>query len=165
VHPISDLQIEYSLISRGTEDNIIPTRRELGIGITAHGVLSRGLISGHWSKARENDRDFRSISPRFQGENLDRNLRLMEKIREVANAKAATVAQIAIAWVLARWEGIVPLVGARKRERLSESLGALNVKLTPDDLSEIDKAVPKNAAGSRYAEFLMRELDSERKAS
>jgi pyridoxine 4-dehydrogenase len=90
----------------------------------------------------------------------------VEKIREVANAKGATVAQIAIAWVLARWEGIVPLVGPRKRERLSESLGALNVKLTPDDLSEIAKAGPKNAAaGSRYAEFLMRELDSERKAS
>jgi aryl-alcohol dehydrogenase-like predicted oxidoreductase len=163
VHPISDLQIEYSLISRRPEDNIIPTCRELGIGVTAYGVLSRGLISGHWSKDREKDGDFRSINPRFQGENLDHNLRLVEKLREIAEAKGVTVAQMAIAWVLARGQDIVPLVGARKRERLSESLAAMHVELTSDDLSAIEEAMPKNAAsGDRYAEFLKGDLDSER---
>jgi aryl-alcohol dehydrogenase-like predicted oxidoreductase len=164
LHPISDLQIEYSLISRGPEDSIFPACRELGIGVTAYGVLSRGLISGHWSKAREKGRDFRSISPRFQGANLDRNLQLVEKLRQVAEAKGVTVAQIAIAWVLSRGEDIVPLVGARKRERLSESLGALDFQLTANELSAIEMAVPKNAAsGERYAKAGMASLDSERR--
>jgi aryl-alcohol dehydrogenase-like predicted oxidoreductase len=163
VHPIADLQIEYSLISRGPEDVIIPTCRELGIGITAYGVLSRGLISGHWSKSRQGEQDFRAISPRFQGENLDQNLRLVDRLREVADSKGVTVAQIAIAWVLSRGEHIVPLVGARNRVRLSESLGALQVQLTDAELSAIETAVPKNAAaGERYNEHAMRSLDSER---
>lgn len=163
VHPIVDLQIEYSLISRRPEDDVIPTCRELGIGVTAYGVLSRGLISGHWSKARKGEQDFRAISPRFQGENLDQNLRLVDRLREVAQGKGVTVAQIAIAWVLSRGEDIVPLVGARNRERLSESLGALQVQLTDADLSAIETAVPKNAAaGQRYNEYAMRTLDSER---
>jgi pyridoxine 4-dehydrogenase len=163
VHPISDLQIEYSLISRRPEDDVFPTCRELGVGVTAYGVLSRGLISGHWSKAREGEQDFRAISPRFLGENLDQNLRLVDRLREVAQGKGVTVAQIAIAWVLSRGEDIVPLVGARNRERLSESLGALKVQLTDAELSAIETAVPKNAAaGQRYNEYAMRDLDSEK---
>ncbi len=129
VHPISDLQIEYSLISRGP-DEMLPALREMGIGLTAYSVLSRGLISGHWSKAREGEQDFRAINPRFQGENLDQNLALVENLRALAEAKNVTVAQLAIAWVMARGEDVVPLVGARKRERLVESLGALSVELS-----------------------------------
>jgi aryl-alcohol dehydrogenase-like predicted oxidoreductase len=163
VHPIADVQIEYSLISRRPEDDVFPTCRELGVGVTAYGVLSRGLISGHWSKSRQGEKDFRTISPRFQGENLDQNLRLVDQLREVADGKGVTVAQIAIAWVLSRGEDIVPLVGARNRERLSESLSALQVQLTDAELSAIETAVPKNAAaGERYNEHAMRALDSER---
>lgn len=163
IHPIADLQIEYSLISRGIEKDILPTLRELGIGLTAYGVLSRGLISGHWSKARERDGDFRSINPRFQGENLDKNLQLVEKLREQARAKGVTVAQLAIAWVLAKGKDIVPLVGARKRDRLDESLGALDVALTPSDVEQIERTVPSGtAAGTRYNAYLMGQLDSEK---
>ncbi|WP_326815614.1 MULTISPECIES: aldo/keto reductase [unclassified Streptomyces] len=164
VHPIADLQIEYSLISRGIEDEILPTARELGIGITAYGVLSRGLISGHFTSGRKlAANDFRGISPRFQGENLDRNLALVEALRRIAEAKGATVAQIAIAWVAAQGQDIVPLVGARRRERLSEALGAETVALTAADLAVIEQAVPAgSAAGARYAAPLMNHLDSER---
>lgn len=163
VHPISDLQIEYSLISRGPEAEIFPTCRELGIGVTAYGVLSRGLISGHWSKARAGEHDFRAASPRFQGENLDHNLQLVERLREVADGKGVSVAQVAIAWVLAQDEGIVPLVGARRRERLTEAVGALNVELSDADLQAIDAAIPKDAAaGERYDAAQMAHLDSER---
>ena len=164
VHPISDLQIEYSLISRGIEAEILPTARELGIGITAYGVLSRGLISGHWSKPRAGEYDFRNVIPRFQGENLDRNLELVEKIRALASSKGVTVAQLAIAWVLAQGDDIVPLVGARKRDRLAEALGALAVTLLPEDLAAIEEVVPMNAAaGARYSDYLMGNLDSEKK--
>jgi aryl-alcohol dehydrogenase-like predicted oxidoreductase len=164
VHPICDLQIEYSLISRGIEDEILPTCRELGIGITAYGVLSRGLISGHWSKERgTGERDFRAHSPRFQGENLDRNLQLVEALRGVAESKGTTVARIAIAWALARGDDVVPLIGARRRDRLAEALGALEVTLTPEDLAAIERAAPKGAAaGERYAQAGMATLDSER---
>jgi aryl-alcohol dehydrogenase-like predicted oxidoreductase len=164
VHPIADLQIEYSLISRGIEDEILPACRELGIGITAYGVLSRGLLSGHWTRDRALDGgDFRAYSPRFQGENLDRNLALVESLRAVAEERGITVAQAAIAWVLSRGEDIVPLVGARTRERLGEALGALDVALAADDLAGVEGAVPAGAAaGARYAEPLMAELDSER---
>ncbi len=163
-HPISDLQIEYSLISRGIEDAILPTARELGIGITAYAVLSRGLLSGHWSPGRElAAHDFRAISPRFQGENLEHNLALVDRLGEVAAAHDATVAQIAIAWVLSRGEDIVPLVGARRRDRLHEALGAVDLHLDEGDLARIEDAVPVGAAaGARYADFAMRELDSER---
>ncbi|WP_405613560.1 aldo/keto reductase [Streptomyces sp. NBC_00076] len=150
--PISDLQIEYSLISRGIEDEILPTTRELGISVTAYGVLSRGLISGHFTRDRQlAANDFRAYSPRFQGDNLEHNLNLVDALRKIAEQKGVSVAQIAIAWVLSRGEDIVPLVGARTRERLAESVGALDVTLEPADLAAIEEAVPADAAaGERY---------------
>jgi len=160
VHPIADLQIEYSLLSRGIEAEILPTARELGIGITAYGVLSRGLLSGHWSRQRElTPYDFRSFSPRFQGENLEQNLALVDRLREIGDGYGASVAQVAIAWVASRGEDVVPLVGARRRDRLHESLGALDLELSAADLERIEAAAP---TGTRYAEFLMADLDSER---
>jgi len=163
VHPISDLQIEYSLISRGIEADILPTCRALGIGVTAYGVLSRGLISGHWSKERSDGRDFRAMSPRFQGENLEHNLTLVEALRGIATALGVSVAQVAIAWVLNRGENIVPLVGARRRDRLEEALGALELKLSRGHLAAIEAAVPKDAAaGARYPEAQLVHMDSER---
>jgi aryl-alcohol dehydrogenase-like predicted oxidoreductase len=163
VHPVVDLQIEYSLLSRGIEAEILPVARSLGIGITAYGVLSRGLLSGHWTPSRSLDAgDFRGFSPRFQGANLSQNLTLVEALREVAEARGVTVAQVAIAWVASRGTDIVPLVGARTRERLAESLGALELELSVEDLEAIEKAVPEGAAsGARYAEPLMAHLDSE----
>ena len=166
VHPISDLQIEYSLISRGIEEEILPTCRELGIGITAYGVLSRGLISGHWSKAREGERDFRGNAPRFQGANLEANLALVESLREIAHGIGASVAQVAIAWTAAQGMDIVPLVGARRRDRLAEALGALDVKLTASDLAGLAKALPPGAAaGERYPAAALAHMDSEKKRS
>ncbi|XUM23741.1 aldo/keto reductase [Bradyrhizobium oligotrophicum S58] len=163
VHPIADLQIEYSLISRGIERDILQTCRELGIGITAYGVLSRGLISGHWSKDRDNAADFRGHAPRFQGDNLDRNLSLVDTLRNIADDVGATPAQVAIAWVAAQGNDIVPLVGARRRDRLDEALGALSVKLTEVQLAALDKAFPPGiAAGERYAEAQLVHMDSER---
>jgi aryl-alcohol dehydrogenase-like predicted oxidoreductase len=164
VLPVADLQIEYSLISRGIEQAILPACRELGIAVTAYGVLSRGLISGHWAKNRGTDpRDFRRHSPRFQGSNLEHNLQLVDVLRGLAEARGCSVAQLAIAWVLARGEDIVPLVGARTRERLAEALGALAVTLDADDLAAIERAVPPDAAaGDRYAAAQMAMLDSER---
>jgi aryl-alcohol dehydrogenase-like predicted oxidoreductase len=164
-HPISDLQIEYSLISRGIEDEILPACRELGIAITAYGVLSRGLISGHFSAERELPaNDFRAHAPRFARENRDRNLAIVEALREVADASGVTVAQVAIAWVLGRGDDIVALVGARTRERLAEALGALEADLDADDLAAaLERAVPPGAAaGERYPEAQMAVLDSER---
>jgi aryl-alcohol dehydrogenase-like predicted oxidoreductase len=163
VHPISDLQIEYSLVSRGIEAEILPVCRELGIGVTAYGVLSRGLISGHWNKDKTLAAgDFRSRSPRFSGDNLAHNLSLLDALRAIADSKQATVAQIAIAWVMARGKDIVPLVGARRRDRLAESLGAVDVQLSADDLARIEAAVPADAiAGERYAPAMMAHLDSE----
>jgi aryl-alcohol dehydrogenase-like predicted oxidoreductase len=163
-HPICDLQIEYSLISRGIEAEILPTCRELGIAVTAYGVLSRGLISGHFSAERELPAtDFRARAPRFAAQNRARNLAIVEALRDIAEGKGATVAQVAIAWVLARGEDIVPLVGARTRERLSEALGALEAGLDADDLAALERAVPPGAAvGDRYPEAQMAVLDSER---
>ncbi|MFD0373090.1 aldo/keto reductase [Streptomyces sp. NPDC127114] len=164
VAPIADLQIEYSLISRGIEDTILPTARELGIGVTAYGVLSRGLISGHVTREHTfAPGDFRGMSPRFQGDNLGRNLDLVDRLRAVAEAKGVTVAQIAIAWALSRGDDVVPLIGARRRDRLAEALGALDVTLDAADLAAIEEAVPAGAAsGARYPENQMAHLDSER---
>jgi aryl-alcohol dehydrogenase-like predicted oxidoreductase len=164
VHPICDLQIEYSLVSRGIEQEILPVCRELGIAVTAYGILSRGLISGHFSADRElAGSDFRSHAPRFNAENRERNLALVDVLQAVAERSDATVAQVATAWVLSRGEDIVPLVGARTRERLAESLGALEVELSDEQLAELERAIPPDAvAGSRYAEQQMAMLDSER---
>ena len=164
VHPIADLQIEYSLVSRGIESDILKTCRGLGIGITAYGVLSRGLISGHWSKDRTSAQDFRGRSPRFQGENLDRNLALVESLRAIAADLSASPAQVAIAWVAAQGNDIVPLVGARRRERLTEALGALDVKLTPAHLAALAKAFPPGiASGNRYPDAQLVHMDSEKR--
>ena len=164
VHPIADVQIEYSLISRRVEDEILPACRELGVSITAYGVLSRGLISGHWSRERAAESgDFRAHAPRFADDNLDRNLALVDSLRTVAEAKGATVAQAAIAWVLSRGEDVVPLVGARRRDQLAEALGALELSLDADDLAELERAMPADAVvGDRYAAQAMAQLDSER---
>ena len=164
-HPICDLQIEYSLISRGIEDAILPACRELGIGITAYGVLSRGLISGHWSKDRASAQDFRGMNPRFQGDNLDHNLALVEKLRAIAGDVGASVAQVAIAWVRAQGDDIVPLVGARRRDRLTEALGALDVRLSPTHLAALAAAIPPDAAaGARYPQAQLAHMDSEKGA-
>lgn len=164
VHPIADLQIEYSMISRGLENGILQTCRELGIGITAYGVLSRGLISGHWSKQRAGEGDFRGLaSPRFQGENLDHNLALVEKVRVIAAELGVSVAQVAIAWVAAQGADIVPLVGARTRARLEEALGSNQVALSAADLAKLEAAVPADAAaGDRYNAHSTATLDSEK---
>lgn len=137
--------------------------RELGIGITAYGVLSRGLISGHWTAHRGAQPDFRSRLPRFTGDNLEQNLALVDTLREVASARGATVAQLAIAWVLHQGEDIVALIGARRRDRLTESLAAAELELSPGDLAAIETAVPPgSASGARYDEAQMSVLDSER---
>jgi aryl-alcohol dehydrogenase-like predicted oxidoreductase len=162
VHPVADLQIEYSLVSRGVEREILPVARELGVAVTAYGVLSRGLLSGHWTPDRA-VQDFRAHLPRFSGQNLDANLRLVESLRRVADSRGATVAQVAIAWVLSRGDDVVPLIGARRRDRLDESLGALRLELTAEDLVAIEEAVPAEAvAGARYDAFQMSVLDSEK---
>ena len=160
VHPIVDLQIEYSLISRGPEAHIFPVLRELGIASTVYGVLSRGLLSGSRTDAPG---DFRSHFPRFQGENRARNQRMVDQLRQIAVAKGVTQIQLAIAWALARGEFIVPVIGARTRVQLTESLAALSVKLSPEEMAAIEAAIPPEAvAGPRYGEEQMRVLDSER---
>jgi aryl-alcohol dehydrogenase-like predicted oxidoreductase len=157
VHPIADLQIEYSLLSRAVESEVLPTLRELGIGLTAYGVLGRGLISGHWRAGHVSGRgDMRGRSPRFESGNVEHNLALVDALRRVAEAKGCTVAQLAIAWVAAQGTDIVPLIGARTRERLTEALPAITLDLTADDLAEIDAAVPAGAArGDRYPAAFM----------
>jgi aryl-alcohol dehydrogenase-like predicted oxidoreductase len=161
VHPISDLQIEYSLISRGPEDTIFPALAEMRIGVTAYGVLSRGLLSG--SKAGAPG-DFRGHLPRFSGENRARNQQLVASLQSVAAGKGLTATQLAIAWVLAKAPNAVPLIGARTRAQLAESLGALAVTLSPEEIARIEEAVPASAvAGTRYDERQMGMLDSERR--
>ena len=160
VHPICDLQIEYSLISRGPETDILPVLEELGIGATAYGVLSRGLLSG---SAPSGSGDFRSSLPRFRGENLARNQRLVDQLRKIASEKGMTPSQLAIAWVLAKGSSIVPVIGARKRTQLTEAFGALQFELSEDDIARVEGAIPVAAvAGTRYDEHQMKMLDSER---
>lgn len=159
VHPISDLQIEYSLISRGPERSIFPALDGLGIGVTAYGVLSRGLLSGSPTTGAG---DFRGRLPRFSGENLARNQALIAELGRLAAAKGISTVQLAIAWVMAKGDHIVPVIGARKRKQLSESLAAMDVKLAAEDLARIEAAIPADAAaGSRYDPHQMRMLDSE----
>jgi aryl-alcohol dehydrogenase-like predicted oxidoreductase len=160
VHPIVDLQIEYGLLERGVEREILQTTRELGISITAYGVLSRGLISATPVTIGS---DYRVHTPRFQGDNLVRNQDLVAKLNEIAQAKGVTVAQLAIAWVAARGEDVVPLVGTTKRARLNEAIGAVDVTFTERELQEIEAVVPVGAAaGTRYPAAMMAFLDSER---
>src|ERR671914_178271 len=162
-HPIADLQIEYSLISRGLEDAILPTARELGIGITAYSPLARGMLSGRWRGREVRPGDFRGAIPRYQGENLEANLALVDALAEVAQGIGAPVAQVAIAWVVSRGGDVVTLLGARNRRQLSDSLGAAQLDLSADDLAAIEAAVPAGAAaGDRYPAQQMAALDSER---
>jgi pyridoxine 4-dehydrogenase len=163
VHPVADVQIEYSLVTRSLEAEILPVCRELGVGVTAYGVLSRGLLSGRLTETTELAvDDFRARSPRFQGENLKRNLRLVEALRALATERGVTPAQLALAWALHRGQDIVPLVGARRRERLAEAVGALEISLDVGDMARLEAAVPATAvAGTRYDAHGMRMLDSE----
>ncbi len=159
VHPISDLQIEYALISRNPEKEIFPVLEELGIGVTAYGVLSRGLLSGSSPSGKG---DFRAHLPRFSGENLQRNRKLVEALHRISEEKGITPSQLAIAWVLAKGRNIVPLIGARKRSQLAESLEAVKIQLSATELSQIEQAIPADAvAGTRYGAEQMRMLDSE----
>jgi len=164
VHPIADLQIEWSLMSRGVEEGILPTLRELGIGVTAYGVLCRGLLGGRWGRDRViAPGDFRGRSPRYAAGNLERNLALVEAVRAVADSKGVTVAQLAVAWALARGPDVVPLVGARRRDQLAETLAAASLRLDAADLARLEAAVPRGAAaGDRYDPRQMAMLDSER---
>jgi aryl-alcohol dehydrogenase-like predicted oxidoreductase len=163
VHPISALQIEYSLVSRSIEAEILPTVRELGIGVTAYGVLSRGLLSG---SPIAGPTDMRNHFPRFLGDNLEKNRKLVNSLNAIAASRNATATQVAFAWVMSRGADIVPLIGARRRKQLTESLRALELKLTSDDLARIESAIPADSvAGTRYSEDQMRHLDSEKRAA
>jgi aryl-alcohol dehydrogenase-like predicted oxidoreductase len=162
VHPIADVQLEYSLMSRGIEAAILPTCRALGIGVTAYGVLSRGLLGGQVPDAGA--ADIRAARmPRFQGENLTRNLGLVVALRQVAGARGVSAAQLAIAWVASRGTDIVPLVGTTNRARLAEAIAAASLPLDATELAEIEAAVPQGqVVGARYDAAQMAHLDSER---
>ena len=161
VHPVTALQIEYSLMSRGIEAEIMPAVRELGIGVTAYGILSRGLLSSGTARLAESDP--RARFPRFQAENHTRNLELLTALEAIAAARGVTAAQLAIAWVASRGDDIIPLIGTKRRDRLAEALQALDLTLSADDLAAIEAAVPARAvAGGRYEPAQMAALDSER---
>ena len=160
VHPIVDLQIEYSLVSRGPEAAIFPELEKLGIAATVYGILSRGLLSGAKPSMKG---DFRAHMPRFSGGNIEKNQALVSKLGEVAEKKGITPVQLCIAWVLAKGKSYLPVIGARTRKQLAESLGALAVKLTPDEIASIEAALPPTlVAGTRYDERQMKTLDSEK---
>ena len=162
VHPIQQLQIEYSLMSRGIEAEILPTVRDLGIAVTAYGVLSRGLLSRDTAR-QSGPGDIRGRMPRFRPENLDRNMELLAALERIARDRNATTAQLAFAWVLSRGDDIIPLIGTKRRDRLSETLGALDIRLSPGEIAEIEAAVPAGqVAGDRYDSPQMAALDSER---
>ena len=165
VHPIAALQIEYGLMTRSVEKEILPALRELGIAVTAYGVLGRGLLGG--LKASDlGAKDFRGHTPRFQGENLANNLTLAQQLEAIAKEKGVTSPQLAIAWALSRGTDIIPLVGTKNRKRLADSLKALQISLTPEEITEIEAAVPADAvAGTRYEERQMAMLDSERRSA
>jgi aryl-alcohol dehydrogenase-like predicted oxidoreductase len=161
VYPVSELQIEYSLMSRGIERSILPTVRELGISITAYGILSRGLLSSGTAQLAANDP--RARFPRFRGENHARNLELLAALETIAAAREVTAAQLAIAWVASRGDDIIPLIGTKRRDRLDEALRALDLTLSTDELAAIEAAVPADAvAGDRYDAAQLTMLDSER---
>jgi aryl-alcohol dehydrogenase-like predicted oxidoreductase len=154
VHPIAALQTEYSLWTRDPEDEILATVRELGIGFVAYSPLGRGFLTGQFKRPEDiPEGDFRRFNPRFQGDNFNKNLDLVRHIQALAQAKGATPAQIALAWVVAQGEDVVPIFGSTKRSRVEENLKALEITLTPAELEEIDRVLPKGStAGTRYAE-------------
>jgi aryl-alcohol dehydrogenase-like predicted oxidoreductase len=161
VHPVRELQIEYSLMSRGIETEILPVLRELGISVTAYGIMSRGLLNRETARLAEGDP--RARFPRFQSGNLERNLELLDALERIAAQRGVSTAQLAIAWVAAQGEDIIPLIGTKRRTRLAEALAALDLKLTPDELDAIGAAVPHGqVAGTRYDAAQMGALDSER---
>jgi aryl-alcohol dehydrogenase-like predicted oxidoreductase len=163
-HPISALQIEYSLLSRGIEAGIRPTLRELGIALVAYGVLSRGLIGGRGVAEGRVPDDSRRLYPRFQHENLSRNLALLDALRTLASAKGVTLAQLAIAWVMSRGDDIVALIGARQPSQVVDAVEGAGILLTDEEVASIEKALPHDAvAGTRYAAEQLAALDSERK--
>jgi aryl-alcohol dehydrogenase-like predicted oxidoreductase len=155
VHPISALQTEYSLWTRDPEDEVLPTVRELEIGFVAYSPLGRGFLSGRFQSPDDlKEGDFRRMNPRFQGENFQRNLELVEHVREIAEEKAVTPAQLALAWVLAQGGDIVPIPGTKRRQRLEENVAALDVELSDEDVERIEAAFPKGAtAGARYPDM------------
>jgi len=157
VHPIAALQTEYSLWTRDPEDEILSTCRELGIGFVAYSPLGRGFLTGQFKKFEDLAADdYRRNSPRFQGENFERNLDLVRRVQEMSKEKSCTPSQLALAWVLAQGENIVPIPGTKRRKYLDENVGALNVKLTPEDLRRIDDIFPRDAtAGARYPAHMM----------
>jgi aryl-alcohol dehydrogenase-like predicted oxidoreductase len=160
VHPIGDLQIEYAMISRGPEARIFPVLEELGIGVTAYGILSRGLLTGSRPAGQG---DLRAHLPRFTGGNVTQNDKVVEELKQLAADQGVTPAQLAIAWVLAKGRRIIPVIGARTRKQLSESLAALRVKLSAADLARIEASVrPSDIAGTRYDSRQMSMLDSEK---
>jgi aryl-alcohol dehydrogenase-like predicted oxidoreductase len=161
VYPVRELQIEYSLMTRGIEAEILPVVRELGISVTAYGILSRGLLNR--DTARLGEGDPRARFPRFQGANLERNLELLDALEKIAEQRGVSTAQLAIAWVASRGDDIIPLIGTKRRDRLAEALAALDLRLTPQELGAIEAAVPAGqVAGTRYDAAQMGALDSER---
>lgn len=162
VHPIVDVQIEYGVLTRDIERSILPACRSLGVSLTTYGVLGRGLLGGQWTTSRVvSPGDYRATLPRFRGENLERNLSLVEKIREIADRRRASVAQIAIAWVLSRGADIVPLIGARRPDQLADALAAIRISLEPDDFAVLD-GLSAAVCGTRYPAAQMAHLDSEK---
>jgi aryl-alcohol dehydrogenase-like predicted oxidoreductase len=160
VHPVTALQTEYSLWTRDPEDGVLPTVRELGIGFVAYSPLGRGFLSGRFRSPDDfEEGDFRKHHPRFQGENFDKNLELVERVKEIAEEKGVTAGQLALAWVLAQGDDIVPIPGTTKVKNLEENVAAVEIELSDDDLARLDEAAPKGvAAGDRYAD--MSSIDS-----
>jgi len=161
VHPITALQSEYSLWTRDPEAEILGVCRELGIGFVPYSPLGRGFLTGKIQRPEDlPEEDYRKTTPRFQGENFQRNLDLVKRVQEIAREKRCTPAQLALAWVLAQGEDIVPIPGTKRRKYLQENIGALDLDLTSKDLERIDKVAPKDAfAGSRYPEAMMKLLN------
>jgi aryl-alcohol dehydrogenase-like predicted oxidoreductase len=155
VHPISALQTEYSLWSRDVEDEILPTVRELGIGFVAYSPLGRGFLTGQIQRFEDlSEGDFRRSSPRFQGENFQKNLELVGRVKEIANEKGVAASQLALAWLLHQGEDIVPIPGTKRRKYLEENVAAVGITLTDEELKRIDEAAPKGAAsGERYSDM------------